>query len=54
MKAGMQWLHQVPNTDEIFVYVSNGNNVAPLYEKYGFIHSHSVYDGFIKAYVIPK
>jgi ribosomal protein S18 acetylase RimI-like enzyme len=40
------------NTQDLWVYVANGNEkVCELYEKLGFHFSHSVYDGFINAYI---
>ncbi|TWH77748.1 GNAT family N-acetyltransferase [Sedimentibacter saalensis] len=52
MDKGMEWLRSVPDVRYIFVHVSNGNNAGSLYEKYGFIYSHDVYDGMIDAYII--
>jgi ribosomal protein S18 acetylase RimI-like enzyme len=52
MDKGMEWLRSVPDVRYIFVHVSNGNNAGSLYEKYGFIYSHEVYDGMIDAYII--
>ena len=52
MDKGMEWLRSVPDVRYMFVHVSNGNNAGLLYEKYGFIYSHEVYDGMIDAYII--
>lgn len=47
----MQWLCVNDDVEDLWVYVANGNErVGALYEKYGFAHSHSVYNGFIQAY----
>lgn len=47
----MSWLKN-QSIDDIWVYVANGNEqVGKLYERYGFKYSHSVYNGFINAYV---
>lgn len=46
---GMNWLHQ-SGAETLFVYVSNGNDPAPLYQRLGFQYSHSVCDGLIEAY----
>ncbi len=52
MKSGMDWFKGHSDLDYIFVFISNGNNVAELYEDYGFKYSHEVFGGFIKAYSI--
>jgi ribosomal protein S18 acetylase RimI-like enzyme len=51
---GMNWLKNETDSDYFFVYVSNGNNPAPFYEKLGFEFSHLVFDGFIRAYYIDN
>lgn len=50
---GMNWLEN-SYADYFFVYVSNGNNVAPFYEKLGFKFSHPVFGGLIDAYYIKR
>lgn len=50
MTAAMQWLHSRRDLKRLLVYVSNGNNPGPLYEKYGFHRSFEVLDGMITAY----
>ncbi len=52
MEKAMAWLSGIPGVEYVFVHVSNGNNAADFYEKYGFKYSHSVYDGMISALVI--
>lgn len=48
----MEWLKSQPDVDDLWVFVANGNeHVGKFYEKYGFRHSHSVFNGFIHAYV---
>lgn len=54
IKRGMQWLKQDTKAENLFVYVSNGNDPAPLYESLGFKYSHDVLDGFIEAYVMAN
>ncbi|MCG8702386.1 MAG: GNAT family N-acetyltransferase [Bacteroidales bacterium] len=47
----MDWLTGIDKIGGIYVYVSNGNEkVADFYKKYGFLYSHEVLGGFIKAY----
>ncbi|MCT4619090.1 MAG: GNAT family N-acetyltransferase [Marinisporobacter sp.] len=51
----MEWLHSHANVEDFWVYVANGNEiVGKFYEKYGFIFSHSVFNGFIHAYCQKK
>ena len=46
----MEWLNSFPDTELTFVFISNGNDAAlDFYLKHGFIFSHDVFDGFIKA-----
>lgn len=52
IEEAMKWIYSVNSLDYIFVYISNGNNVEELYKKHGFVFNHSVYNGFISAYVI--
>lgn len=54
IKRGMQWLKQDTDAENLFVYVSNGNDPASLYESLGFKYSHDVLDGFIEAYVMAN
>ena len=50
MDISMEWLRESPGIDLVFVYISNGNDVAlSFYRKYGFRHSHEVFGGFIHA-----
>ncbi len=47
----MSWLRNQDDVEELWVYVANGNeSVGKFYEKYGFAHSHSVFNGFIEAF----
>lgn len=50
IKHAMNWLKYDSQAPDLFVFVSNGNNVAPLYESLGFQHDHEVLDGLIQAY----
>ena len=47
----MDWLYQ-SNTEDLYVPISNGNEekMAPFYQNLGFIYSHDVLGGFIRAY----
>ena len=54
MDRAMAWLRSIPDAKWIFVFVSNGNNAASLYAKYGFKHSHQVMGGIIDAYYQEK
>ncbi|MDR1124467.1 MAG: GNAT family N-acetyltransferase [Deltaproteobacteria bacterium] len=46
----MEWLGSFPDCDLAFVYISNGNDDAyDLYLRKGFVYSHDVFGGFIKA-----
>lgn len=47
----MHWLRSHDDVDDLWVYVANGNErVGAFYEAYGFKFSHSVFNGFIRAY----
>jgi len=49
-EMSMEWLENLPEVDLIFIYVSNGNDVAlNFYLSRGFTFSHDVWGGFIKA-----
>lgn len=44
----MKWLNQIPDLEDYFIYVSNGNNDAlEFYKHKGFVVSHEILDGFI-------
>lgn len=46
----MEWLGSFPDCNLTFVYISNGNDDAyDLYLRKGFVYSHDVFGGFIKA-----
>jgi len=46
----MEWLESFEDVNITFVYISNGNDKAlSFYLKNGFIFSHDVFGGFIKA-----
>ena len=47
---GMEWLRALPDARYLFVDVSEGNNAASFYARYGFEFSHDVLGGIIKAY----
>ncbi len=50
----LSWLRSFPESELAFVYISNGNDAAyDFYLRKGFIYSHDVYGGFIKAAYIP-
>lgn len=49
-RRGMEWLRALPGARYLFVDVSNGNNTADFYAKFGFRYSHDVLGGMIKAY----
>ena len=50
-KMIMKWLNSHDDVVDLWVFVANGNEeVAKFYEKYGFSHSHAVFNGFIEAY----
>ncbi len=47
----MKWLNSHDDVRDLWVFVANGNEeVARFYEKFGFNHNHSVFNGFIEAY----
>jgi GNAT superfamily N-acetyltransferase len=49
-EMSMDWLESFPDVDLVFIYVSNGNDEAlDFYLSRGFIFSHDVFGGFIKA-----
>lgn len=44
----MEWLNTYEGIDDIFIYVSNGNDAAlQFYQSKGFKVSHQILDGFI-------
>lgn len=44
----MEWLKQFDDVDDLFIYVSNGNEKAlEFYKRKGFYVSHDILDGFI-------
>ena len=47
---GLEWLRALPGARYLFVDVSEGNNAADFYARYGFKFSHDVLGGIIKAY----
>lgn len=49
-ERALEWLRGAPDLGYWFLDMSNGNNMAPFYEKYGFRHSHTVFGGIIEAY----
>ena len=49
-RRAMEWLRAVPGVEWLSVYVSNGNNAGPFYERYGFQSPHEVLGGLIQAY----
>lgn len=51
-KMVMEWLRHHEDVEDLWVYVANGNEiVGSFYEHYGFKFSHSVFNGFIDAYL---
>ena len=49
-KRSMEWMASFSDVDTVFVYISNGNdNALNFYLRHGFIFSHNVFGGFIKA-----
>lgn len=50
MDRGMAWLEADPAVKDIYVYVSNGNDAADFYARYGFRFNHEVMGGFITCY----
>lgn len=52
-ERALDWLRAASNLEYWFLDMSNGNNMAPFYEKYGFCHSHAVFGGIIEAYSQP-
>ena len=50
LSVAMEWFASFSDVNLVFVYISNGNDRAlAFYEKYGFVFSHDVFGGFIKA-----
>jgi hypothetical protein len=44
----MNWLRQIHDVEDYFIYVSNGNEEAlEFYKRKGFSVSHDILDGFI-------
>lgn len=55
LTMSMNWLESFDDCTMTFVYISNGNDAAyQFYLKHGFLPSHDVFDGFIKAAYKPK
>jgi ribosomal protein S18 acetylase RimI-like enzyme len=49
-ELSMEWLESFVDVDLVLIYVSNGNDAAlKFYLSRGFIFSHDVFGGFIKA-----
>lgn len=47
-EKSMDWLHSFKAIDDLFIYVSNGNdNALKFYKSKGFMISHEILDGFI-------
>jgi GNAT superfamily N-acetyltransferase len=47
-ERSMEWLNSFENIDDLFIYVSNGNDAAlKFYQSKGFKVSHQILDGFI-------
>lgn len=47
-KMSMEWLNSFKEVEDLFIFVSNGNNDAlKFYEKKSFKISHNILDGFI-------
>lgn len=46
----MEWLKSRDDVNQLYVFVSHGNNAAAFYEKCGFRYSHEVFGGLIQAY----
>ena len=50
LDMAMDWINGYVYIDTTFVYISNGNTEAmDFYLKNGFVYSHEVFGGFIKA-----
>lgn len=50
LHIAMEWLESFADVDLTFVYISNGNDAAlEFYLRHGFMFSHDVFGGFIKA-----
>lgn len=54
VEQGLRWLKADEDVSHLFVFVSNGNNPAPFYRKFGFEYSHDFANGFIKVYAMEK
>lgn len=54
MEQGLSWLKSDTNISHLLVFVSNGNNPGPFYQKYGFQYSHDFANGFIKVYAMKR
>ena len=51
----MTWLRGHDDVEDLWVFVANGNEiVGKFYEKLGFRFSHTVFGGFIEAYMRQK
>ena len=51
----LEWIDKNMDAGDRWVYVANGNErVGRFYEKFGFEHSHSVFNDFIQAYVLKR
>lgn len=49
-ELSMEWLESREGVDLIYVFISNGNDAAyEFYTRRGFVFSHEVLEGFIKA-----
>ncbi|MCA1031153.1 GNAT family N-acetyltransferase [Bacillus timonensis] len=47
-QLSMEWLKQFEEIEDIFIFVSNGNNEAlEFYKRKGFVVSHEILGGFI-------
>ena len=47
-KMSMEWLQQFEDVEDLFIFVSNGNEDAlEFYKRKGFVVSHDILDGFI-------
>ncbi|MCZ8537287.1 GNAT family N-acetyltransferase [Paenisporosarcina quisquiliarum] len=47
-KMSMEWLKKFEEVEDVFIFVSNGNdNALEFYQRKGFTVSHEILDGFI-------
>ncbi|SDM74590.1 Acetyltransferase (GNAT) family protein [Fictibacillus solisalsi] len=47
-EMSMEWLRQFNEVEDLFIYVSNGNeNALEFYKRKGFVVTHDILDGFI-------